>query len=65
MSSNFITIKTRSNTVIFINQIESFSPRLMYRYGHEVPDGNYTVIGISGKEYIVGEDELKKVGLVE
>ena len=56
MSSNFITIKTRSNTVIFINQIESFSPRLMYRYGHEVPDGNYTVIGISGKEYIVGED---------
>ena len=65
MSSNFITIKSKSDNVIFVNQIESFSHCLMYRYGHEVPDGNYTVIGISGKEYIVGEDELKKVGLVE
>lgn len=65
MSSNFITIKTKSDTVIFINQIESFSPRLMYRYGHEVPTGTYTVIGISGKEYIVEKEELIKVGLIE
>ena len=64
MSSNFITIKSKSDNVIFVNQIESFSPCLMYRYSHEVPDGNYKVIGISGKEYIVGKDELIKVGLI-
>lgn len=70
MSSNFITIKSKSDNVIFVNQIESFSPCLIrtkaysYRYGREVPDGNYKVIGISGKEYIVGKDELIKVGLI-
>lgn len=64
MSSNFITIKSKSDNVIFVNQIESFSPCLMYRHGFEVPNGSYTVTGISGKEYIVGEDELKKVGLI-
>ena len=64
MSSNFITIKSKSDNVIFVNQIESFSPCRMYRYGHEVPDGNYKVIGISGKEYIVGKDELIKVRLI-
>lgn len=64
MSSNFITIKSKSDNVIFVNQIESFSPCLMYRYGSEVPNGNYKVTGISGKEYIVGKDELIKVGLI-
>lgn len=64
MSSNFITIKSKSDNVIFVNQIESFSPCLMYRHGFEVPNGNYKVIGISGKEYIVGKDELIKVGLI-
>lgn len=64
MSSNFITIKSKSDKVIFVNQIESFEPRLIYSYGHMVPTGSYTVTGISGKEYIVGEDELKRVGLI-
>lgn len=64
MSSNFITIKSKSDNVIFVNQIESFSPCLMYSHGFEVPNGNYKVIGISGKEYIVGKDELIKVGLI-
>ena len=65
MSSNFITIKSKNDKVIFVNQIESFEPCLIYSYGAMVPNGNYRVTGISGKEYIVGRDELKKVGLVE
>ena len=65
MSSNFITIKSINNNVIFVNQIESFEPCLYYSHGFLVPNGNYTVTGISGKEYIVGKDELKKIGLIE
>ena len=52
MSSNFITIKSKSDNVIFVNQIESFEPCFSYRYGFMTPNGSYKVTGISGKEYI-------------
>lgn len=64
MSSNFITIKSKSDNAIFVNQIESFEPCLCYSHGFLVPNGNYKVTGISGREYIVGKDELKKIGLI-
>lgn len=34
------------------------------KLGLRLTNGSYTVTGISGKEYIVGGDELKRVGLI-